>query len=137
VHGRLDNNLRINMRRKTIHRRPLLYTISTQRHSLYGLCNVGSRALSFSDPYCQSTCLSVGLSFCPSVCLSTVFQNVSSPAVLVGISGYFNTMFYSGAYIPRGTGGTRPPSVERGTVIRHVPPNMAHICLSFSWPVLI
>jgi len=50
---------------------------------------IGSRALSCSDPYCQSTCLSVGLPFCHSVVLSSVclrFQNASSPAVRVEIS---------------------------------------------------
>ena len=53
---------------------------------------IGSRALSYSDPYCQSTCQSVVLSFCLSVCLSVhIFQNASSPAVLVGVSWYFNT----------------------------------------------
>jgi len=37
--------------------------------------------------------LSVGLSFCLSGCLAAVFQNVSSPAVLVGIRRLFNTVF--------------------------------------------
>ena len=37
----------------------------------------------------------------------------------------------------RGGQDTSPKNVERGTVIRHVPPNMAHICFSFSWPVII
>jgi len=62
---------------------------------------VDFRAISFSDIHCQSTCLwfclslslSLSLSLCLSVCLSAVFQNVSSPAVRVAISWYFNTMF--------------------------------------------
>jgi len=32
---------------------------------------------------------------------------------------------------PAGTGGHAPKNVERGTVIRHVPPNMAQILLYF------
>jgi len=35
--------------------------------NLYSLVTIGSRALSFSDPYCHSTCVSVGLSMCLSL----------------------------------------------------------------------
>ena len=39
---------------------------------------IGSRALSFSDPYFHFTCLSVLLSFCHSVCLSATSElNIS------------------------------------------------------------
>ena len=39
---------------------------------------------------------------------------------------------------PAGDRGTRPPQMSNGgTAIRHVPQNMAHICFSFSWPVII
>jgi len=52
---------------------------------------VGSRALSFKRPL-----LSVDVSVCgsviPSVC-TQCFQNVSSPALLVGIVLHFNIMF--------------------------------------------
>ena len=50
-------------------------TSASMTISVYCCCVfiIGSRVLSLGDPYCQSTCLSVGLSLCMFVCLHISF----------------------------------------------------------------
>ena len=48
-----------------------------------------------------------------------------------------NDTFSTRGINPAGDRGTRPPTKTWNGWTRHVPPNMAHICFSFSWPVII